>query len=391
MKNTGTNRKIRQLITSVREGKLLPRPDFQRRLVWNNKDKSSFLETVLMDYPFPEIYIAAGEVNVETGEGKELLVDGQQRVTTLYQYFTASPDLILSKSVRPYAELTKDEKERFLQYDVVVRDLGQVDIEIIRNVFQRINATRYALNAMEIHNSRYEGAFKDFAEEYAERPFFDSHRIFSASEIRRMQDMRFVAVLSVTILGTYFNRDDELEEYLKRYNDEFPLRKDLEKEIDAVFGFIDHMDMPATSRTWKKADMFTLMVELHRIFFKQGILIDNKEFAEKLKIFYSLVDDSESRKDPKKDPAKYYKAALQATNDRSSRVTRGEIIQKIIESCVHMGKIATSEVCKASGIYRVINHIEHPKEITMVAGRPFPPCSECSKRVEYRLVRKTQQ
>src|SRR5215472_14810233 len=135
MKTTATNRKVRELLTLLREGRLIPRPDFQRRLVWNNKDKSAFLETVLKNYPFPEIFVAAGDVNVETGEGTELLVDGQQRVTTLYQYFTGSPDLVLYGSVKPYAELTREQKEAFLQYDVVVRDVGHVDIEIVRNVF----------------------------------------------------------------------------------------------------------------------------------------------------------------------------------------------------------------------------------------------------------------
>jgi len=33
----------------------------------------------------------------------------------------------------------------------------------------------------------------------------------------------------------------------------------------------------------------------------------------------------------------------------------------------------TGEKCKESGIYRVINHIHHPKEITMVEGKEFPP------------------
>jgi hypothetical protein len=332
MKTTGTNRKIRELITSVREKRLIPRPDFQRRLVWNNKDKSSFLETVLMNYPFPEIYVAAGDVNVETGEGTELLVDGQQRVTTLYQYFTGSPDLILSKTVRPYSELLKEEKEFFLQYDVVVRDLGQIDIEIIKNVFQRINATRYALNAMEIQNSRYEGAFKDFIEEFAQKPFFESHRVFSVSEIRRMQDMRFVAVLSVTILSTYFNRDEELEDYLKRYNDEFPLQDDLDKEIGTVFEFIENMGLPSKLRLWKKADLFTLIVELHSAIYKRRLTLNSKTVASQLLAFYDVVDDPESRKDPKGDAAMYYKAALQATNDRSSRITRGKIIGKILQN-----------------------------------------------------------
>src|SRR5579862_5233870 len=113
MKTTATNRKIRELLTQLREGTLIPNPDFQRRLVWNNKDKSKFLETVLLNFPFPEVYVAAGAVDVETGEGKELLVDGQQRLTTLRQYFTASPDLTLSGGVKPYADLTKEEKESF--------------------------------------------------------------------------------------------------------------------------------------------------------------------------------------------------------------------------------------------------------------------------------------
>jgi uncharacterized protein with ParB-like and HNH nuclease domain len=63
---------------------LCPRPEFQRRLVWNNKDRVAFIETVVLGYPFPEIYVAAGDVNVESGEANEMLVDGQQRITTLH-------------------------------------------------------------------------------------------------------------------------------------------------------------------------------------------------------------------------------------------------------------------------------------------------------------------
>ncbi len=269
-------------MTQLREGILIPRPDFQRRLVWNNKDKSSFLGTVLLNYPFPEVYVAAGSVDVETGRGTELLVDGQQRLTTLLQYFTGSPDLVLSGDVKAYADLAKEEKEAFLKYDVVVRDLGLVEIEILRNVFQRINATRYALNAMEIHNSRFEGEFKAFGEQFAQRPFFENHRVFSASEIRRMQDIRFTLTLACTALSTYFNRDDELEEYLRRYNDEFPMRSDLERELDTVLELLDQMNFPPTSRLWKKAELFTAVIELHSAIFKRQKELSATAVAEEL-------------------------------------------------------------------------------------------------------------
>jgi uncharacterized protein with ParB-like and HNH nuclease domain len=337
MKTTATNRKVRELLTHLREGRLIPRPDFQRRLVWNNRDKSAFLETVLLNYPFPEVYVAAGEVDVETGEGKELLVDGQQRLTTLRQYFTASPDLVLYGGVKPYAELTKEQKENFLQYDVVVRDLGLVDIEILRAVFQRINATRYALNAMEIHNSRFEGEFKAFGEQFAQRAFFENHRVFSASEIRRMQDVRFALTLGATALSTYFNRDDELEDYLRRYNDEFPARVDIERELDTVLEFIDAMGVAATSRLWKKADLFTVVIELHAQIYKRQKPITAADVAPALADFYSRVDNVELRGEPDSPPSRYYKAALQATNDRSSRVTRGEILRVVLEATVDGG------------------------------------------------------
>ena len=331
MKTTATNRKIRELLTQLRDSKLEPRPEFQRRLVWSNKDKCAFIETVLLNYPFPEIYVAAGAVDVETGEAKEMLVDGQQRITTLYQYFVGSKDLKLSRDIQPYSKLSTQEKENFLQYDVVVRDLGKVEIEQIREVFRRINATRYSLNAMEIHNARYEGEYKNFAEQIAQKTFFEKHQTFSPAEIRRMQDTRFALSIITTVLSTYFNRDDEIEDYLQRYNDEFPLASDIEKGINRTIDFIDGMSLPSSSRAWQKADLFTLIVELYWALNKDGLRLDPATLSKALLDFYAMVDSLNERgAEPVPDDInKYYRAALQATNDRGNRLIRGEVLRKV--------------------------------------------------------------
>jgi hypothetical protein len=188
---------------------------------------------------------------------------------------------------------------------------------------------------MEIRNSRYQGEFKIFGEEFAQHPFFDIHRVFSASEVRRMQDTRFSLTISATILSTYFNRDDELEEYLERYNDEFTMREELIHELTTVLDFIDDLGLPQTSRLWKKADLFTAIVEVHKALFKRQWELSPEAVAKQLSKLYSEVDDSESQSDPESDASKYYKAALQATNDRGSRITRGEIIQKTLEGTLH--------------------------------------------------------
>ena len=338
MKTTATNRRVRELLIGIRDGTLIPRPEFQRRLVWSNRDRVSFIETVILGYPFPEIYVAAGDVDLESGEANEMLVDGQQRVTTLNQYFTGAPGLRLPAKLKPYSGLSKAEKEQFLQYDVVIRDLGKLSIEDIRQVFRRINATRYALNAMEIHNARYAGQYKEFSEALAQEPFFEKHRIFSPADIRRMLDTLFVLQVVTTVLSTYFNRDSEIENYLQNYNDEFPAATTIKSEMKTVLALIDEMDLPSGSRAWKKADLFTLLIELHRARFKTKLSLQPAALAIQIQEFYKLVEgigleELPAGSDPKlAEQAKtYYFAALQATNDRSSRTARGEAIRRVIE------------------------------------------------------------
>ena len=332
MKTSATNRKLRLLLTGIQNGVLLPRPEFQRRLVWSNKHKLAFLKTVLEGFPFPEIYIAAGDVNSETGEGTEMLVDGQQRISTLYQYFKSSPDLKLDKSITPYRELSEEQKIIFLEYEVVVRDLGKLPIPEILEIFRRINSTNYALNAMEIHNARFDGEFKQFGEELAVHPFFEEARFFRPQEIKRMGDTRFCLVLASTFMSGYSNRDDEIEKYLENYNEEFEHKETLTAEFNTVVDFITRCNFDTKSRVWKKADLFTLLVELHRAIFKRKISLNPSATSKALKDFYESVDNSADSGDTSKYPGIYYQAALQASNDRGSRLKRGEIIQTILDN-----------------------------------------------------------
>jgi hypothetical protein len=75
---------------------------------------------------------------------------------------------------------------------------------------------------MEVQNSRFDGDFKQAAEEVASDDFFDTHRFFRVNEIRRMEDTRFVLAYMTTVLSTYFNLDSEIREFLEMYNEEFP-------------------------------------------------------------------------------------------------------------------------------------------------------------------------
>jgi hypothetical protein len=46
--------------------------------------------------------------------------------------------------------------------------------------------------------------------------------------------------------------------------------------------------------------------------------------------FYSSVELANAETDPTSNVGKYYKAALQATNDRGNRIARGSVIEIIL-------------------------------------------------------------
>jgi hypothetical protein len=329
---TATNRKLRELLSAIKQKTLIPSPDFQRRLVWTNKHKIAFIKTILDDYPFPEIYIAAGSVNPDSGEAYEFLVDGQQRITTLYLYWIGSDELVLEKEIPAFKDLTEEQKRNFLQYNVVMRDLGTASRVEILEVFTRINSTSYSLNAMEIHNARYDGALKQFAQKWAEDDFFERHRVFTATDIRRMNNLRFVLWVTISAISTYFNRDEQIEDYLKRYNDEFPMEDHLDGEWSELFAFIEACGFDEKCRCWKRADLFTLLVELHRAIFKKKLKLHPKTIGTLLVSFYDRIDhvDIDNPSSQASELYDYYKAALQASNDRSSRNTRGRILESYI-------------------------------------------------------------
>lgn len=329
MKTAPTNKKIRELITLVNEGRLIPRPEFQRRLVWKIEDKNHFLDSVLNGYPFPEIYIADGDVDLDTGNGTQLLVDGLQRISTLVQYFKGDEDLKLT-TVMPYRSLTDEQKSSFLLYDVAVRDLGTIPSGMVVEVFRRLNATSYSLTDMEINNAIYRGAFKEFCEKLSLNKLLTENRIFSALDYRRMGDLKFAIQLVITVLYGYFNRDDLFQEFLERYNDEFPESNFIEQDTNTIFEFIEECGFDRKSRIWRKTDLFTVFIELFVAIIQEKIKLEPSFVVESLNSFFDSVENGPINQNSIS--SIYYKSAIQASNDRLNRVRRGMIIGGILRT-----------------------------------------------------------
>lgn len=66
-------------------------PDFQRHFVWNIPTYSKLVESVLLGFPIPPVYLSEDE------EGRRQIIDGQQRLFSLQKYYDNNYPLKLGK------------------------------------------------------------------------------------------------------------------------------------------------------------------------------------------------------------------------------------------------------------------------------------------------------
>ena len=156
---TATNKSLSDIYHAMVGGIIKLAPDFQRKLVWSNTHKEKFIETILKGYPFPEIYFCDGEIDLNLKKTVKQVVDGQQRLSTIYHYIEGKLPL---RKIIPYEKLNDNQKKIFLSYPIIVRDLGDISSNNIKEIFKRINSVNYALNATEIRNALYDGEFISF-------------------------------------------------------------------------------------------------------------------------------------------------------------------------------------------------------------------------------------
>lgn len=316
-----SNKKISDLYGMINRNELILQPEFQRKLVWSNEHKEAFIDTILQGLPFPEIYIAQTGVDLDTMQTQQVVVDGQQRLSTIVSYIE---DAILCKSIKRFGDLTADEKIDFLGYDVVVRDLKDASSDTIKEVFRRINLTKYSLEQIEIDNAIYDGEFISAGKEILDSLDTETFEIFSERELSRMADLNYVLLLLATIVeGGYFSGTKIMEYYIVKYNDEFPGKSEMVRLVKSVFYLIQTLGISKTSMWYRKSNFFTLFVELSK-----NDNIDVNVATQKLLLFEENVLSSKDNTET--DYGKYYAAMYSGTNSRSARVTRGDIFRKYI-------------------------------------------------------------
>ena len=320
---TPDKKTISDLIGKIKRNELILQPEFQRGFVWTPEHMENFIKTILDGFPFPEIYISQKGIDLETLSTQNVVVDGQQRLTTIKRYIEGTHDF--EKTILKFKDLSDVDKTDFLNYDVTVRDLKDVSPDTMIEIFQRINSTKFTLTAVEINNAIYDGQFIRCAKEILNL-FKDVEfkvPIFSDSELTRMADLHFLLLVMSTLEeGGYFPSDKEVERYIAIFNDEYPNFEKIKNQLSNTILAIEESLLKSDSMWYRKSNYFTLLCEL--MFNEKNI----KDVMDDLIIFEKNVMKNKGGDKEKNQYALYYANMYAGTNSRNARVRRSEILKR---------------------------------------------------------------
>lgn len=269
------------------------KPPFQRNPVWTVKQKSFLIDSILNEYPVPEIYMQ--EIVSEKGEVKYILVDGQQRIRSILE-FVSNQFSIDSKDSPEWADLTfeelrPEEKKRIYEYDFVARYLPDIDDVQIRAIFGRLNRNNVVLNAQELRQATYWGTFIKTMNEIAEFENWGKLDIFTSNDIKRMLDVEFVSELTIAVLNGHQNKKLTLEKYYQLYEQEFEKRNFIKELFDSVLRELLSVMPSETNRWYKRTDFYTLFLVFARHKDLLPMSHEKREMAKnKLTIFGLQID-----------------------------------------------------------------------------------------------------
>ena len=180
-------------------------PSYQRRSVWSQEYKDFFIDTILLNYPAPALFLFE-EIDTN-GVAKYNVVDGKQRLTTIFDFvdnkFPIS-EKATNKNLRGkyFDDLSNDIKINIWNYSFIVEYIPSENESIINDIFDRINRNTAKLSAQELRHAKYSGAFITTSENMTDLFYSELRdnvpRITSQAR-KQMKDVEFVAQLLLLI------------------------------------------------------------------------------------------------------------------------------------------------------------------------------------------------
>lgn len=199
-----------ELMNMFDDGDLFINPEYQRAFRWSTYQQTRFIESVLLGIPIPPIFVA------EDNDGKWEIVDGLQRMSTIFAFFgllSGEEMQKMNNTILTEGEIVK-ELEGLSIKNIPLRLRTTIKravcrVEIVRwdsnedvryELFNRLNTGASPLSEQEIRNCIFRGYKTDFNQvlrDVAQEPAY-IHLISATPEKRKKMYLEELALRHFT-------------------------------------------------------------------------------------------------------------------------------------------------------------------------------------------------
>lgn len=162
-------------------------PEFQREFVWSPRQKSELIESILMGIPLPLFYVKENE------DGVYIIVDGKQRLSTMFDFIDNKFPLGQLKILKEYKgkyfkTLTPAEQSKIEDFALTLHVIKPpTSDQVTFDLFDRVNRSGTRLNNQEMRNALYQGHVTKMLKELAQSEEFKM--VIGGEEVsKRMKD-----------------------------------------------------------------------------------------------------------------------------------------------------------------------------------------------------------
>lgn len=214
------NRTVHDINRRIEKGSFILNPEFQRDFIWPEDKQSKLIESVIMRIPLPVFYLA------ENSEGKMVVVDGLQRLSTFRRYLKNELKLKLPDRKeldgKKFSELPTKLQNRVEDINLIFYIIDSKAPERARlDIFERVNSGE-PLTRQQMRNSLYMGLATKFLRDEADTPLF-KNATGNSLNWKKMRDREFInrfCAFQILDLTSYKGDMDQfLAECLIKMND----------------------------------------------------------------------------------------------------------------------------------------------------------------------------
>ena len=208
-----------EYLRRLNRGDIKMYPEFQRNIVWNQVQKSRFIESLLLQLPIPQLYLKR-----DTG-GKLVVIDGLQRTTAIADFisnkFTLSGLNALSElNGKSFSDLQEDGRLSGLATRIEDKQLffyvlgPSVPMRVVYDIFNRINTGGTKLERQEVRNCVFIGNATRLLKEISESLVFRKS-IENGVSSKRRKDREAILRCIAFALTPYIEYQGSLDELLE--------------------------------------------------------------------------------------------------------------------------------------------------------------------------------